>query len=160
MEKTNPPKYEKIEDMADMTVLNTPCVLHNLRQRYYHKLIYVSVHQQTVLITTFSFFGSLLALSLSIYLSVPFLNFVKSKKKLSVGFFWKKFTKSLKKNHGVLRSVDNRAKNRAKTSRRTNFNKSTLPNTKKLRICPTWHTLTMPLYSITWDSGTTTNWSM
>ncbi|XP_005176298.1 myosin heavy chain, muscle isoform X18 [Musca domestica] len=40
VEKTNPPKYEKIEDMADMTVLNTPCVLHNLRQRYYHKLIY------------------------------------------------------------------------------------------------------------------------
>ncbi|KAM7353235.1 myosin heavy chain isoform 21-T21 [Cochliomyia hominivorax] len=40
VEKTNPPKYEKVEDMADMTVLNTPCVLHNLRQRYYAKLIY------------------------------------------------------------------------------------------------------------------------
>ncbi|XP_069962497.1 myosin heavy chain, muscle isoform X9 [Bactrocera oleae] len=40
VEKTNPPKFEKIEDMADMTVLNTPCVLHNLRQRYYAKLIY------------------------------------------------------------------------------------------------------------------------
>ncbi|XP_054741858.1 myosin heavy chain, muscle isoform X19 [Anastrepha obliqua] len=40
VEKTNPPKFEKVEDMADMTVLNTPCVLHNLRQRYYSKLIY------------------------------------------------------------------------------------------------------------------------
>ncbi|XP_023032262.1 myosin heavy chain, muscle isoform X35 [Drosophila tropicalis] len=40
VEKVNPPKFEKIEDMADMTVLNTPCVLHNLRQRYYAKLIY------------------------------------------------------------------------------------------------------------------------
>ncbi|XP_067622947.1 myosin heavy chain, muscle isoform X40 [Eurosta solidaginis] len=40
VEKTNPPKFEKVEDMADMTVLNTPCVLHNLRQRYYAKLIY------------------------------------------------------------------------------------------------------------------------
>lgn len=40
VEKTNPPKFEKIEDMADMTVLNTPCVLHNLRQRYYSKIIY------------------------------------------------------------------------------------------------------------------------
>ncbi|XP_046802726.1 myosin heavy chain, muscle isoform X25 [Lucilia cuprina] len=40
VEKVNPPKYEKVEDMADMTVLNTPCVLHNLKQRYYAKLIY------------------------------------------------------------------------------------------------------------------------
>lgn len=32
--------------MADMTVLNTPCVLHNLRQRYYAKLIYVSANGQ------------------------------------------------------------------------------------------------------------------
>ncbi|XP_022228109.2 myosin heavy chain, muscle isoform X24 [Drosophila obscura] len=40
VEKVNPPKFEKLEDMADMTVLNTPCVLHNLRQRYYAKLIY------------------------------------------------------------------------------------------------------------------------
>uniref|UniRef100_Q9TNT1 Myosin heavy chain (Fragments) n=1 Tax=Drosophila melanogaster TaxID=7227 RepID=Q9TNT1_DROME len=41
---SNPPKSEKIEDMADMTVLNTPCVLHNLRQRYYAKLIYKRQH--------------------------------------------------------------------------------------------------------------------
>ena len=40
---TNPPKYEKCEDMADLTMLNEACVLHNLKQRYYAKLIYVSV---------------------------------------------------------------------------------------------------------------------
>uniref|UniRef100_A0A8D8U4L3 Myosin heavy chain, muscle n=1 Tax=Cacopsylla melanoneura TaxID=428564 RepID=A0A8D8U4L3_9HEMI len=36
----NPPKFEKVEDMADMTHLNDASVLHNLRQRYYSKLIY------------------------------------------------------------------------------------------------------------------------
>lgn len=38
----NPPKFEKVEDMADLTYLNDAAVLHNLRQRYYAKLIYVS----------------------------------------------------------------------------------------------------------------------
>ncbi|KYB26158.1 Myosin heavy chain, muscle-like Protein [Tribolium castaneum] len=38
--QVNPPKYEKVEDMADLTYLNEAAVLHNLRQRYYAKLIY------------------------------------------------------------------------------------------------------------------------
>ncbi len=38
----NPPKFEKIEDMASLTYLNEAAVLHNLRQRYYSSLIYVS----------------------------------------------------------------------------------------------------------------------
>ncbi|XP_049825637.1 myosin heavy chain, muscle isoform X10 [Aethina tumida] len=38
--QVNPPKYEKVEDMADLTYLNDAAVLHNLRQRYYAKLIY------------------------------------------------------------------------------------------------------------------------
>lgn len=38
----NPPKFEKVEDMADMTYLSDAAVLHNLKQRYYAKLIYVS----------------------------------------------------------------------------------------------------------------------
>lgn len=41
--QVNPPKYEKSEDMADLTFLNEAAVLHNLRQRYYCKLIYVSI---------------------------------------------------------------------------------------------------------------------
>ncbi len=40
--QVNPPKYEKAEDMSNLTYLNEASVLHNLRQRYYAKLIYVS----------------------------------------------------------------------------------------------------------------------
>jgi len=42
----NPPKFEKIEDMASLTYLNEAAVLHNLRQRYYSGLIYVSCFLQ------------------------------------------------------------------------------------------------------------------
>ncbi|ODM97874.1 Myosin heavy chain, muscle [Orchesella cincta] len=38
--QVNPPKYEKTEDMSNLTYLNEASVLHNLRQRYYAKLIY------------------------------------------------------------------------------------------------------------------------
>lgn len=41
--QVNPPKFEKVEDMADLTYLSEGAVLHNLRQRYLSKLIYVSV---------------------------------------------------------------------------------------------------------------------
>ena len=41
-QQMNPPKFEKIEDMAGLTYLNEASVLHNLRQRYYSSLIYVS----------------------------------------------------------------------------------------------------------------------
>ncbi|KFB49247.1 myosin heavy chain, isoform N [Anopheles sinensis] len=40
LSQVNPPKFEKVEDMADLTYLNEAAVLHNLRQRYYNKLIY------------------------------------------------------------------------------------------------------------------------
>lgn len=38
----NPPKYDKIEDMAMMTHLNEPSVLFNLKDRYAAWMIYVS----------------------------------------------------------------------------------------------------------------------
>lgn len=38
----NPPKFEKAEDMANLTYLNEASVLHNLKQRYFAGLIYVS----------------------------------------------------------------------------------------------------------------------
>ncbi|CAH0564840.1 unnamed protein product [Brassicogethes aeneus] len=38
--QVNPPKYEKAEDMSNLTYLNDASVLHNLKQRYYAKLIY------------------------------------------------------------------------------------------------------------------------
>lgn len=41
-EQMNPPKYEKTEDMANLTFLNDASVLHNLRERYFSMMIYVS----------------------------------------------------------------------------------------------------------------------
>ena len=41
IQQMNPPKYEKCEDMADLTYLNDATVLHNLRVRYMDWLIYV-----------------------------------------------------------------------------------------------------------------------
>lgn len=40
--KMNPPKFDKVEDMADLTYLNEASVIHNLRLRYHSNLIYVS----------------------------------------------------------------------------------------------------------------------
>ena len=39
----NPPKFDKIEDMAMLTHLNEPAVLYNLKDRYTSWMIYVSV---------------------------------------------------------------------------------------------------------------------
>ncbi|XP_053183891.1 myosin-10 isoform X1 [Scomber japonicus] len=36
----NPPRFSKVEDMADLTCLNEASVLHNLRERYFSGLIY------------------------------------------------------------------------------------------------------------------------
>jgi len=41
IEQMNPPKFEKIEDMANLTYLNEASVLYNLRARYGAGLIYV-----------------------------------------------------------------------------------------------------------------------
>ena len=38
----NPPKFDKEEDMADLTCLNEASVLHNVKERYFSGLIYVS----------------------------------------------------------------------------------------------------------------------
>ena len=42
----NPPKFEKTEDMANLTFLNDASVLHNLKSRYYKMMIYVSLKQR------------------------------------------------------------------------------------------------------------------
>ena len=46
IQKMNPPKFEKVEDMAELTCLNEASVLHNLKDRYYSELIYVSLLSQ------------------------------------------------------------------------------------------------------------------
>merc|ERR1719489_459971 len=40
IQKMNPPKFNKVEDMAELTCLNEASVLHNLKERYYSSLIY------------------------------------------------------------------------------------------------------------------------
>jgi len=40
VQKMNPPKFNKVEDMAELTCLNEASVLYNLKDRYYSGLIY------------------------------------------------------------------------------------------------------------------------
>ncbi|XP_052263225.1 myosin heavy chain, non-muscle-like isoform X5 [Dreissena polymorpha] len=40
VQKMNPPKFSKVEDMAELTCLNEACVLFNLKDRYFSGLIY------------------------------------------------------------------------------------------------------------------------
>uniref|UniRef100_A0A1B0CH22 Myosin N-terminal SH3-like domain-containing protein n=2 Tax=Lutzomyia longipalpis TaxID=7200 RepID=A0A1B0CH22_LUTLO len=39
IQKMNPPKFDKVEDMAELTCLNEAPVLHNIKDRYYSGLI-------------------------------------------------------------------------------------------------------------------------
>ncbi|XP_035686562.1 myosin-16-like isoform X3 [Branchiostoma floridae] len=40
VQQMNPPKFSFCEDMANMTYLNEASILNNMKQRYYHQLIY------------------------------------------------------------------------------------------------------------------------
>lgn len=40
IQKMNPPKFDKVEDMAELTCLNEASVLHNIKDRYFSGLIY------------------------------------------------------------------------------------------------------------------------
>ena len=42
--QVNPPKFEKCEDMSNLTYLNEASVLWNLKSRYQSKMIYVRDH--------------------------------------------------------------------------------------------------------------------
>ena len=48
VQQMNPPKFDKIEDMANMTYLNEASVLGNLRSRYCNGYIYVSEKELTL----------------------------------------------------------------------------------------------------------------
>ncbi len=43
VDKVNPAKFDKADDMAELTHLNEASVVHNLHMRYQADLIYVSV---------------------------------------------------------------------------------------------------------------------
>ena len=42
LQKMDPPKFDQVEDMAELTFLSDPSVLHNLKDRYYSGFAYVS----------------------------------------------------------------------------------------------------------------------
>lgn len=69
LQKMNPPKFEKVEDMAELSFLNEASVLHNLTSRYYSGLIYVSCTHRYKLLYTLAlrFSSSFIAAT-----SVPF----------------------------------------------------------------------------------------
>lgn len=48
----NPPKFDRVEDIADLTFLNEASVVHNLRLRYGSGAIYVSIHNVSLIIPT------------------------------------------------------------------------------------------------------------
>ena len=50
IQRMNPPKFSKVEDMAELTCLNEASVLYNLKDRYYSGLIYVSLETIGLLI--------------------------------------------------------------------------------------------------------------
>jgi len=42
LSKKNPPKFDRVDDIADLSFLNEASVVHNLRLRYGSGAIYVS----------------------------------------------------------------------------------------------------------------------
>lgn len=44
LSKMNPPKFDRVDDIADLTFLNEASVVHNLRLRFGSGAIYVRVH--------------------------------------------------------------------------------------------------------------------
>lgn len=56
VQRMNPPRFSKVEDMADLTCLNEASVLHNLRERYYSGLIYVSLNALLTPVHVFTWF--------------------------------------------------------------------------------------------------------
>lgn len=93
IQKMNPPKFSKVEDMAELTCLNEASVLHNLRERYFSGLIYVSrfylacyhVLSQTKRIPP-AVWGTVFVYNLACK-SVPLSNRILNQKCISVTFF-------------------------------------------------------------------------
>jgi len=43
-------QYDLVEDLASLPCLNESCVVHTLRQRYYHDLIHTFAGKKTLLV--------------------------------------------------------------------------------------------------------------
>ena len=69
VDKVNPPKFNLVEDMADLTYLNEASVIHNLRQRYENDFIYVYSSSEEANIRRIRDCSWLLSIRIGIYLS-------------------------------------------------------------------------------------------
>lgn len=54
----NPPKFDRVEDIADLTFLNEASVVHNLRLRYGSGAIYVSTQLDVCIARSSGWIGS------------------------------------------------------------------------------------------------------
>ncbi len=66
----NPPKFDRVEDIADLTFLNEASVVHNLRLRYGSGAIYVSRYTGGTMVVDLRV-ADLFRLILSRYQSLP-----------------------------------------------------------------------------------------
>ena len=57
MEKINPPKFDRVEEMSNLTYLNEPSVFNNLKQRYLSDRIYTKSGQFTIAINPYANLG-------------------------------------------------------------------------------------------------------
>lgn len=142
--------------MADLTHLNEAAVLHNLRQRYYSRIIYVSVNMDQLLIRIFLSLSHTHRLDSTLppvtkNISRPIFSRV-SKNNRAVDLTKQKIPKSYPSQSHTNFRLLNDPTNSPRTSRKTSSDRSTPPSTKNAKTCRTWLTLTMPRFSITWDS--------
>jgi hypothetical protein len=85
LSKMNPPKFDRVDDIADLTYLNEASVVHNLRLRYGSGAIYVrswrSFHPVRLSLTPYlstDLLGSLLGRSQPVPKSSPLLRLHRS----------------------------------------------------------------------------------
>jgi len=70
IQQMNPPKFEKLEDMANLTYLNEASVLYNLRSRYCSGYIYVS-HIILLYAMQSTYIFTFLAVNISVFRLLP-----------------------------------------------------------------------------------------
>ena len=73
MSKKNPPKFDRVDDIADLSFLNEASVVHNLRLRYGSGAIYVSPRcsASDTLFTTEQTYSGLFLVAINPYQTLP-----------------------------------------------------------------------------------------
>ncbi len=170
LQQVNPPKFEKTEDMANLTYLNDASVLHNLRERYINNMIYVSTANHitnalflfvflsaptiTVIVTPLSYLILHSPISVTLHNSITSLRCPQT---INFPYLVPYSFYQIPKPNQTPPSL-NHAPNR-KPWKKICCNKWTRPSTRRRKTCPTWPTWTMPRSCTIWKSVTLTSWS-